>query len=83
MSDEMRIISLLSLLERFLAVRKASHLPHGQGKRERVNAALSADGKEGLTRLADQYQLSVSEFLEQIGRGQIPVGEPGKSQASG
>ncbi|MFG6094718.1 hypothetical protein SPB21_05685 [Leptothoe sp. ISB3NOV94-8A] len=57
---------------------KAGHSEHGQPKTERLNASLSPDGKQGLMDMADSYGVSVSELLEQIGRGAIPVGSPGE-----
>jgi hypothetical protein len=50
---------------------KAKHAEHGQSKVDWVRARITPDGKDGLERLAESYQISLSEFLERLGRGQI------------
>lgn len=67
---------------RLVRMPKAGHSEHGQPKTERLNASLSPDGKQGLMDIADSYGISVSELLERIGRGAIPVGSSGELAVS-
>jgi len=43
--------------------------------KSRVNLALTPTAAEKLKQLAAEYGLSKSEFVEQVARGLIPVGE--------
>ncbi|EKU98490.1 hypothetical protein Lepto7375DRAFT_7779 [Leptolyngbya sp. PCC 7375] len=61
---------------------KAGHSQHGQPKTERVNALLTEQGKTGLTALAKDYQVSVSELLDLLGRGELEIKQPGEPLAS-
>lgn len=42
-------------------------------KKQRVNLTLTPTASEGLEKFAQPLNLSVSEFMERIGRGIIPV----------
>ena len=54
-------------------LRPDAHKPeYGEKKRSR-GIALTDTGTEGLKALARQRSLSLAEFLERIGRGQIRV----------
>jgi hypothetical protein len=39
----------------------------------RLSASVTPEGIEGLDRLAQQFEISRSELLEQIGRGQFTI----------
>lgn len=47
------------------------HIPqiHDEAKTARLNPVLTPTGKEGILKLAASYDLSLSELIEQIGRG--------------
>jgi len=51
--------------------RKAKHGKYGQYKTEEVRARVTQAGKEGLEAIAAQHGVSLSEFLEQVGRGEV------------
>jgi len=60
------------------AVRKGTKTSKGQPifyseKKQRVNLTLTPTASEGLEKFAQALNLSVSEFIERIGRGLIPV----------
>ncbi len=46
---------------------------HDEPKTERINAVLTPTGKKGVRELASQYNLSLSELIEQIGRGEFEL----------
>ena len=46
---------------------------HDEPKTERINAVLTPTGKKGVRKLASQYNLSLSELIEQIGRGEFEL----------
>lgn len=83
----MRIIGLKRFLTRLMP--KADHHLHGEPKDQRLNGLLTATGKQGLTNLAKEYGVSVSELLEKIGRRELVISQatgeidsPGKLKAS-
>lgn len=60
------------------AARKGIKTSKGQPifyseKKQRANFTLTPTAIEGLEKFAQQLNLSVSEFIERIGRGTIPV----------
>lgn len=46
---------------------------HDEPKTARINTALTPTGKEGVLKLAEKYNLSLSELIEQIGRGEFQL----------
>ncbi len=46
---------------------------HDEPKTARINTALTPTGKKGVLKLASQYNLSLSELIEQIGRGEFEL----------
>jgi hypothetical protein len=60
------------------AARKGIKTAKGQPifyseKKQRVNLTLTPTASEGLEKFAQVFNLSVSEFVERIGRGTIPL----------
>lgn len=52
---------------------KEKHGKYGELKTEFLRAKLTPAGKEGLEKVAKDLSVSVSEFLEQLGRGEVKV----------
>ena len=46
---------------------------HDEPKRARINANLTPTGKQGIVELAKEYNLSLSELIELIGRGEFEL----------
>lgn len=51
--------------------------------KKRVNLSLTPTGFDGLENLAEEWGLSKSELVEQIGRGTIPVPKPEEAERLG
>jgi len=52
---------------------KTQHGKYGELKTEFLRAKMTPSGKEGLESVAKDLSLSVSEFLERLGRGEVKV----------
>ncbi len=46
---------------------------HDEPKTARINSVLTPTGKEGIVKLAKKYELSLSELIELIGRGEFEI----------
>jgi hypothetical protein len=46
---------------------------HDEPKTARINSTLTPTGKEGIIKLAKKYDLSLSELIELIGRGEFEI----------
>ena len=46
---------------------------HEEPKTARINTVLTPTGKKGVIKLAEKYNLSLSELIERIGRGEFEL----------
>ena len=59
-----------------LPKKKGQPVAREDSLKKRYNFSLTPIAREGLERLATQRELTTSEMLEQLGRGELSLGEP-------
>lgn len=52
---------------------KEKHGKYGELKTDMLRARITPSAKEGLETIAQELSVSVSEFLERLGRGEVKV----------